>query len=104
MHTVPVQIVRFVEEHQPSVVECVLIDAFGHQWSFIDKDAVFTPEILDAKSCYPLPGVVACEVVREWIDENGRSRCIIDTERPWDVSAKNGEMQFEVFLDQLSSY
>lgn len=37
------------------------------------------------------------------MDERGRKRCIIDTKRPWGVSTKNGETQFEVFLEAITT-
>jgi hypothetical protein len=103
MVTVPVQIVRFVMKHQPNIVECVLTDTAGRRWHFLDKSAVFTSTPLNATSSYPQPGVIACEIVREWTDEGGRGRCIISTERPWDVEATSGETQFEVFSDQITT-
>jgi len=101
MHAINVQIVRFTDTHQPGFVECVLRDATGRDWVFSDKVPIFTSALLDEKSGYPQPGTIACEVVREWIDENDRKRCIIDTEHPWDVAARSGETQFEVYYEQI---
>src|SRR5882724_11951991 len=101
MVTVPVQIVRFVMKHQPNIVECVLTDASGRRWHFLDKSAIFTEAYLDQQSDYPLPGLLGCEVVREWIDEQGRLVVTIDTERPWAISATTGEKQFDVLADQI---
>src|SRR5688572_2244830 len=103
MHFVPVQIVRWVEDYLSGIVECVLTDTYGRLWSIVDKLPCFTAAALDSQSIYPQPGVVACEIVREWVDPDGRRRCIIDTNRPWGVSAKDGETQFEVFADQLTT-
>ncbi len=103
MHTISVQIVRFTDASQPGWVECVLQDALGCEWILADKLPIFTSAPLDAASSFPQPGVVACEVVREWTDERGRRRCVISTERPWDVEAKGGETQFEVFSDQITT-
>lgn len=101
MYAITIQIVRFIDAHQPGFVECVLRDAFGRDWVFFDKAPVFTSVRLDEKSVYPQLGSIACEIVREWVDEQGRRRCIIDTEAPWDVAARTGETQFEVFYDQI---
>jgi len=103
MHTVDVQIVRFTGTDQPGWVECVLLDAANRAWTLVDKVPVFTEAPLDAHSAYPQPGVVACEIIRTWSDERGRTRCIIDTERPWGVSTKDGKTQFEVFIDQITT-
>jgi hypothetical protein len=104
MHTISVQIVRFTNASQPGWVECVLRDASGREWIVAGKLPIFTSAPLDAASNYPQPGVIACEVVREWTDEGGRRRCIINTERPWDIEAKGGETQFEVFSDQIAKH
>src|SRR5580692_6372751 len=96
MHVVNVQIVSFTSPAQPGWVECVLRDAADREWTLADKLPVFTEAELDERSVYPQPGVVACEIVRQWTDECGKIRCIIDTERPWGVSTKNGKTQFEV--------
>jgi hypothetical protein len=103
MHIVNVQIVRFTDSTQPGWVECVFRDAEDLEWTLADKLPVFTVAQLDSHSAYPQPGVVACEIVQQWTDEHGRRRCIIDTARPWGVSAKNGETRFEMLVDQITT-
>ena len=103
MLTVGVQIIRFTDAAQPGWVECLLQDTSGHEWVFSDKVSIFTSVPLDRCSSFPQPGVIACEVVREWIDENNRRRCIIDTKGIWDIMALSGETQFEVFYDQIAT-
>lgn len=49
-------------------------------------------------SHYPQQGVIVCEIIRVWAESDGRERCIITTERPWEISAKDGETELEVFL------
>ena len=101
MNFVDVQIVRITDSHFPIGVECVLRDANDREWFFTDKCVTFTQEPISEGMAFPQPGVLACELVREWIDEQGRSRCLIDTEKPWDVAARDGETRFEVFKEQL---
>jgi hypothetical protein len=102
MHTVPVQIIRWADAAFPGWVECVLRDAFGRDWSFVDKVPIFTEANLDAGSSYPQPGVLDCEVMREWTDGNGRRICTVNTEKPWGVAALTGETQFEVVAHHVS--
>jgi hypothetical protein len=104
MHTISVQIVRFTDESQPGWVECVLKDALGREWLLGDKIPIFTSAPLDGASSYPQSGVVACQINREWTDKCGRRRCIISTERPCGVEAKDGESEFEVFSDQITTH
>ena len=60
--------------------------------------------MLDERSAYPQPGVIACEIVRERKDERGRVLCTIETERPWGVAATSGETQFEVWAEQITTH
>ena len=103
MTTVGVQIVRFTDPAFPGWAACVLRDASGRAWEFIDKASVFTTAPLGESTAYPQPGAVACEVIRQRTDESGRALCTIDTERPWHVAATGGEMQFEVFAHQITT-
>jgi ADP-ribosylglycohydrolase len=99
MSTVPVQIVRFVLEHQPNIVGCVLTDAFGRQWNFEDKVVYFTEAYLDEQSGYPQPGTLPCKVEREWTDERGRRIATISSI----MEETTGETQFDVLADQITT-
>jgi hypothetical protein len=103
MHTVKVQILRFTASEQPGWVECALRDTTDREWTFVDKVSVFTEVSLGTDSFYPQPGFIACEIIRQWMDDQGRTRCLIDTQHPWGVSAKSGENQFEVFVEQIAT-
>lgn len=102
MTVLDIRIVAFVEEHQPNLVEARLRDAWGHKWRFIDKDVMFTSENLDEDSHYPLPGVIACQVISRKRDTRGREIVAVSTARPWVVEAVDGETQFDVLPHQLS--
>ncbi len=86
---------------QPGIVECQLFDAYGNEWTFQDKAAIFVSHDLDADSDYPQPGVIAGEIIKQWQDRNGREIVSIDTERPWGVEAMTGESRFDVLQSQL---
>jgi hypothetical protein len=59
----PVKIVPFVEECQPSIVEAVVLDSARRRHSFVDKVAIFTADWLDTNCTYSHPGVILCEVL-----------------------------------------
>src|SRR5215467_3408718 len=99
---VAVEIVRFVEEHQPSIVECRLVDAYGQPHFFVEKCPIVSVEYLDAESTYPQPGSIACEVSSQWTDDQGRALREINTMRPWGVEATSGKHQFVVLATQVS--
>ncbi|WP_431046527.1 hypothetical protein [Roseateles sp. L2-2] len=94
--SVPIQISRFVDDHEPGFIECVLVDAFGKSHVFIEKVPVVTTEDLRSTSTYPRPGTLDGEIVAGWIDHSGRALMRIDTERPWNVESAEGLTQFVV--------
>jgi hypothetical protein len=100
MAEVIVQIVRFVEEHQPAIVACELVDAEGHTYTFIDKDAIFTKEWLTAESEYPQAGKIRCEILDRW-DAQGQELVRITAARPDCVEASDGKSEFVVWAAQL---
>jgi len=98
---VRVTITQFVDDYQPGIVECKLVDAWGREWSFIEKVPVVSLADLDASSNYPQPGVIGCLVVERRQHADGREVVIIDTEEPWCIESTTGEHQFDVVPEQL---
>ena len=90
VYTIDVEIVRLIDPHQPGWVECLLRDASGRAWTIIEKVPIVSDAQLDETSTYPQVGEVACELVRQWTDEHGRTRCIIDTARPYTGDTSDG--------------
>jgi hypothetical protein len=102
---IAVLITKYISlDPQPGIVECQLFDAYGNEWTFQDKTAIFVSHDLDASSDYPQPGVIACEITKHWQDTNGRGIVSIDTERPWGVEAMTGESRFHVLQSQLIEF
>ena len=97
-----VQIVRFVQEHQPPVVACDFEDADGNCHTLIDKVLIFSNEWLTADSEYPQPGTVRCEVLDRWQDIDGQDVARITTNRPDHVESTKGISEFVVLYSQLS--
>ena len=99
---VRVSITRYIsDEPQPGIVECEFADAHGRRWSFVEKTAIVSAAELDARTSYPQPGVIACQVVGHRLDDTGREIVMVDTERPWGVEAVDGTVQFEVLPASL---
>jgi hypothetical protein len=101
---VGVEIVRFVDKHQPGFVECELVDAEGRKHKFMDKVPIFTAQDLDSSSAYPQSGSVRCEVLAEWRDPAGRALSQISTIRPDDVESSEGLSEFIVLSQQVSEH
>ena len=97
---IEVEITRFVDASQPGFVECKLVDALGREHLFVEKVPVVTLEYLDASSRYPKQGVVACRIVEKKRVDN-RDVFRVNTEEPWGVESTAGEVEFDVFPEQL---
>ena len=97
MLAVKVTITRYVgDDPQPGIVECELHDVHGRRWRFLEKTAIVSANDLGAATVYPVPGLIAGEVVERRRDGTGREIIRIDTERPWGVASVDGVTQFEV--------
>ena len=93
MPGVRVEVLKIVDTDSPGWVECILIDAAGTEWRFVEK----VPVVLDAHESHleflPRPGVLACEIVRR--DEGDMTT--IET----GVESTNGQSVFQVRAVQL---
>jgi hypothetical protein len=98
---ISVKITKFVDIGYPGFVECVLVDANGLEWTFVDKIPIVACKYLDENSSYPQDGQIACEVISRRVDENGRSVVLVDTDQPWHINSVTGQTRFEVFDEQL---
>jgi hypothetical protein len=100
MSGIKVQITRFVDEHQPGIIECQFVDANGRTWSFIEKAPIVSAEDLWSDSDYPQPGVIDCEVIERSTDVQG-AIFTVDTQRPWGVESIDGTTRFVIRQDIL---
>jgi hypothetical protein len=99
---VRVSITRYLgDEPQPGIVECEFIDAHGRCWRFVQKTAIISAGQLDGHTHYPQFGVIACEIISQRRDENGREIICVDSERPWGVESVDAVTRFEVLRNVL---
>lgn len=98
---VAVSIVRFVDQHQPNIIEFVLRDAFQRDRHFRDKVTIVSLLDLDERSTYPVEGWLRCTVLRRYEDEHGRALAVIDTAHPDSVESLDEEHVFTIALGQL---
>lgn len=96
-----VQIVRFVDDHQPGVVACEFIDVDGKRHTIIDKVPVVSLESLDANSGYPRPGAVRCDVLERWRRSDGVSLSRISSGAPDGIATIEGCSEFVVFSSDV---
>lgn len=99
--TLQVQVERFVDDHQPGFVACVLIDADGRRHEFIEKGPVVSDANLWSDSLYPQAGFLGCCIEREWTDNAGRRLVRVNTEEPWAIESVAGETVFTVCEPQI---
>lgn len=92
-----VQIVRFVDDYQPGIVEVEFTDASGQLHRLIDKTPIFTTETLSADSRYPQPGTVRCRLLRVCQDI-----LTISTAEPFSIETGEGLAEFDVLPSQVT--
>lgn len=91
------------DEGWPSFVECQFVDANGRIQVFQDKDAIFTTEMLDRDSNYPLDGIIGCEII-ERKNVNDGQILKVNTSLPWHIESISGETIFEVLENQIVEF
>jgi hypothetical protein len=97
---VKIEVNRFVEDGQPAIVECVLVDGYGKEHIFIEKVPIVTTKDLDASSLYPQAGIIACQIVEcKRVGDGALIR--IETESPWHIQSIAGQSCFDVLPEQL---
>jgi hypothetical protein len=96
MTAVRVSIVAFIDEYQPGIIECWLVDVHGRTWKFHEKVPIVSAEDLWTDSEYPRPGSIACKVLESKLDPTGRQILTIET-----IESIDGVTVFEVFAEQL---
>ncbi len=104
MKAIKIQITSFISSDQPGFVECKFYDALNKEHIIHDKVPIVTLEDLDANSEYPQDGIIACEIVKEWKDSNGRMVFTVNTSKPWGVDTIDGLTEFDMFEEQLTDY
>jgi hypothetical protein len=99
-----IEIVRFVDSHQPGWVEAQFFDTNGRCHKIIDKVPAFVDSAaaLDEDSVYPQPGDIVCEILSTSKDEGGRTVAHITIARPYSMESTDGLVEFDVWSGQVS--
>jgi hypothetical protein len=101
---VAVHITRFVDASFPGFVECMLTDAVGTIWTFVEKVPMVTNADLDSDSSYPQPAIIACKVMGRRCGPDGSELVSVDTSYPWGIASTTGETRFEVRPEQVTEF
>ncbi|MEH0473468.1 hypothetical protein ACN6K4_006524 [Streptomyces hayashii] len=92
--------VRWVDdEPQPGLVEVRFTDAHHQQRAFIDKWPVFSGDDLTPDSRYPVEVGVLCDI----LTTGSTSDTVRISVTPWGLESLEGETEFEVRADQLTT-
>jgi hypothetical protein len=96
-----VEIVRFVDDYQPGIVVCELVDATGRRHTVIEKVPVVSIQEPNANSEYPQPGVARCTVLSRWRDAREQNLIRISTAEPDGIESSEGLSEFVVLQTQI---
>jgi hypothetical protein len=96
LKAIKIKITSFISNDQPGFVECKLVGVWNNEHIIQDKVPIVTEKHLDEKSEYPQDGVIACEIIRKWTDQNGRDILTISTAKPWGVDSIMGLTEFDI--------
>ncbi len=102
LKVIRIKVTSFISDDQPGFVECKFNDAWNKEHIVQDKVPIVTEKYLDANSEYPQDGVIACGIIKQWLDEDGRKILTILTEKPWAVENIDVLTEFDVLEDQLT--
>jgi len=101
MSAIKIKITKYISDDQPGFVECTFDDAWNKVHIVEDKVPIVTEKYLDANSDYPQDGVVACEILKESKDAEGRTIFTVDTS-PWGINTIEGLTKFDILKEQLT--
>lgn len=101
---IKIKITKFISDDQPGWIECTFKDAWGVEHVIEEKVPVITTINLNEKSEYPQDGYIACEILKEWKDNNGRGIVTVSTEKPWGISSINDLIEFDLQENQLAEF
>jgi hypothetical protein len=104
LKAIKIKITSFIDNHQPGFVECKFCDAFNKEHTVIDKVPIVTEKYLDANSEYPQDGVIACKILRESKDMNGKTIFTVNTGKPDGVETLEGLTEFDLYEEQLTEF
>lgn len=103
MFEIKVQILKIIDDSSyPGWVECLLVDAWGNNHTINEKIPIVTTQDLDTTSIFPQDGIIRCELLREWIDDNDRRIITVSTEKPDHIETVNEVSEFDLLLHQLT--
>lgn len=99
--TLKIQITNYISNDFPGFVECKFKDAWGKEHTIHEKLPVISLKNLDEKSNYPVKDSIACEIIKEWKDQDNRLILSITTNKPWGIETVEELTEFDILTEQL---
>lgn len=97
-----IQITSFNSDDQPGFVECKFNDAWDKEHTVQDKVPIVTEKYLDANSEYPQDGVIACEIIKQWVYRDEKTIFIVTTEKTLAIDSIDDLTEFDILTEQLT--
>lgn len=98
---IKVIITKFISDDQPGWVECLLVDAYGTEWTFVEKIPVVTTNEINKSSNFPQDGFIAGKITKRWKDKNDSPLFTVKTLKPWGIESTDGQSIFDVLYDTI---
>ena len=95
------EIVKWVSDDFPGIVECRFADRFGREWVVVEKLPILTDGDLRSNSRLPQPALIACEVLEGGQDDAGREITHVTIKTPLAIEATDGTTSFQLYAEQL---
>jgi hypothetical protein len=96
MPKIAIQLLRFVDDHQPGFVEFELCDAYGHQHLFVEKIPVVTLLNVNSTSSFPISEKLDCTIALKRTSIDSTIQFEVDTTAPWGVVSNTNQSKFWV--------
>ena len=97
---VTVRLTQLLDDGNPPLVECLLIDSSGKTHTIVEKLPVVSL-LNELSEKGGATGSIACEVLSNWQDDQGRHLAKINTQQPWHIESSEGVSEFTVLTSQM---
>ncbi len=105
MHYLTVTVTEYLQsDTPPDWVRCRFPDAYGKEWSILEKVPVITPHGFDENTALPCVTSIAVRILKTMQDADGRELIRVDTNQIWGVWTEDGAWEFDVLKSQITEH
>jgi hypothetical protein len=102
MPFLPITVTEYIKSDTfPDWVRCRFEDAYGKEWTILEKVPVITPDGFDETTPLPYQTHVAVVVLKTIQDADNREVATIDTDKIWGIWTEDGSWEFDVLKTQI---